>query len=89
MVLLALPGIAAWLGCVSSSETWRLLGSAKYQEFKAPPADELRYNQPPNLADLPRRHDWFSTKPQDSRDVLPAGPYAPPMARPSPDGTIR
>jgi hypothetical protein len=34
ILLAALMGL---IGCVSSTETWRLIGSTKYQEFKAPP----------------------------------------------------
>jgi hypothetical protein len=86
ILLAALMGL---IGCVSSTETWRLIGSTKYQEFKAPPPDEQRYNQPPSLADLPRRRDWFPSKPQDYRDMSPAGPNTPPFGRPSPAGAIR
>ncbi|MCS7161392.1 MAG: hypothetical protein RMJ19_13045 [Gemmatales bacterium] len=76
-------------GCTTSSGSWKLLSWGKYQEFRAPPPDEQRYRDPPTLAGLPRRDNPLEVRPRDNREVTPAGPYSPPMGRPSPVGALR
>ncbi|GBD36513.1 hypothetical protein HRbin36_01638 [bacterium HR36] len=82
-------GLMALLGCTSSPNTWNPLTWGKYQEFRAPPPDEQRYQEPPSLAGLPRRDNSIELRQRENREVIPAGPYSPPIGRPSSLGAIR
>lgn len=77
------------LGCASSSNWWNPLVWDKPQEFRAPPPGEQRYQEPPTLTGLPRRDNPLEVGPRNNRDVMPAGPYSPPLGRPSSMGAIR
>ncbi|MCS7166119.1 MAG: hypothetical protein RMI91_12525 [Gemmatales bacterium] len=75
-------------GCASSRGGWNLLSWGKAQEYRAPPADERRYQEPPTYAGLPRRDTPTELRPRDNRVGPPVGPNTPPLGRPSPVGAL-